>query len=158
MTPQPDQAQQGLQDHFEILAQGPQRGEPSLVVFHYGTVERSHTRSVPVSTGSPVTCQEIITQAGGSGMCQAPGMHCSCFLEGVAPFNEDNVVLHGWQRIDVRAVGIDRVCDPTGPEQGAHVEFEFDDDVVTLFDLGQRDTAGSSWADARQVLFDRWRS
>ena len=26
---------------------------------------------------------------------------------------------------------------------------------VTLFDLGQHETAGSSWADARQVLFDR---
>ena len=153
VTPQPDQAMQGLQDHFEILARGRRGGVPSLVIFHHGTPYRPQTRHIPVSTCSPVTCQEVLEAARGFAMCHAPGMQCACFLEGVAPFYNDRVTLRGWQRIDVYVADVGRVCDPVDPAHG--LQQAFDDDVVALFDLGQHDTAGSSWAEARQELFDR---
>ena len=153
VTPQPDQAMQGHQDHFEILAQGRRGGVPSLVVFHYGTPSRPQTRHIPVSTCSPVSCQQVLEAAGGFAMCHAPGLQCACFLEGVAPFYNDRVALRGWQRIDVYVEEAERICDPVESTHGQPQTF--DEDVVAFFDLGQHDAAGSSWTEERQELFDR---
>ena len=153
VTPQPDQALQGHQDHFEILVQGGTGGVPSLAILHYGTLARPHTRNVPISTGNLVSCVEVLISAGASNVCSAPGMQCPCFLEDIAPFHDDNVVLRGWQRIDVYVSEVTEICTTT--QFSGDSNFAFEDDVVTLFDLGQHETAGSSWADARQVLFDR---
>ena len=153
VTPQPDQALQGHQDHFEILAQGQRGGVPSLVVFHYGTPSRPQTRHIPVSTCDPVSCQQVLEAAGGFAMCHAPGLHCACFLEGVAPFYNDRVALRGWQRIDVYVEQIEQICvSAVMPQVQPQI---LDDDVVALFDLGQHDAAGSSWSEERQEIVDR---
>lgn len=124
-----------------------------MVIFHYGTEARPRTRKgAPVSTGSPVTSLEIVSQAGGAGLCQALMMQCLCYLEGVAPFGRGSVLLRGWQKIDVHVVDQSRVCEQEVPQQNPADEEE---DLLALFDLGQHETAGSSWADARQVLVDR---
>ena len=68
-------------------------------------------------------------------MCHAPGLHCACFLEGVAPFYNDRVALRGWQRIDVYVEQIEQICvSAVMPQVQPQI---LDDDVVALFDLCQ---------------------
>lgn len=152
VVPQTDDALSGHQHHFQVLVQGPQRGTPSLVLVHYGTASRPQVRVVPVSTTNPVTCRELTAQAGCTGLCHAPGIRCQCYLEGVAPFGTDRVFLRGWQKIEVHVEVRHQVCEQAAPSTN---EAEEEGDTFALFDLGEHETAGSSWAYARQVMVDR---
>ena len=54
--------------------------------------------------------------------CNAP-----VFLEGIAPFHDDNVVLRGWQRIDVHVSEVTEIC--TTAQSSGDLNYAFEEDV-----------------------------